>query len=115
MKTMRRCIVAIPSALMMLAISSCLSGSASIAGETRKAKVCEIHHLPLETRKVAISYGLPPAPGKDHPSGKQTATLFPHRTRNVEGGCMPGPEKTVTLDVCKGCDAAYADWLAQHR
>ena len=115
MNTMRRSLIAIPLFLMVQAASSCLSGSGSVTGESREAQVCEVHHLPLETRKVSISYGLPPAPGKDHPTRQQTVGLFPHRTRNVEGGCMVGPERTATLKVCKGCDAAHAEWLAKLR
>ncbi len=112
---MIRSMTFIPSLIAMLCAGACSSGSGSVFREPRDAKVCGVHHLPLETRKVAISYGLPPPPGRGDPTAEQTARLFPHRTRNVEGGCMIGPEKTATLNVCDGCDAVHADWLAKRR
>ncbi|WAC18100.1 hypothetical protein OVA24_12715 [Luteolibacter sp. SL250] len=112
---MRRSMTFIASLIAMLCAGACSPSSGSVFREPRDAKVCGVHHLPLETRKVAISYGLPPAPGKGDPTTEQTARLFPHRTRSVEGGYMIGPEKSATLKVCKGCDAAHVEWLAKHR
>lgn len=98
-------------AFLAAGLSSCQSGSTSLQRSSQTNLTCKIHHLPLKDTKVRIQYGFPPPPGKDDPTPLQTAALFPHRTRSVNGGCVVGNERTSTIQACSGCDAAYARWL----
>ena len=110
MKSIVRCC---PAFLLSLLLGvSCQSGS--FPGGVKSGRVCEIHHCELERKTVPISYGLP-MPDRSAPLQKEKAALFPHRTREVNGGCMPMPEKTTKLATCPQCDAAYAAWMKRNR
>ena len=77
--------------------------------------ICEVHHAPMQKKKVRIVYGLvEPSPGE--PSFEIDAQLFPHRWEVSFGGCVDSffSPRTEKIYVCSECKKAYQQWKVEH-
>lgn len=79
-------------------------------------KVCTVHRVPLQKKKVPISYGLPMWSNYDRQMMEEAARSFPHSTVQAEGGCivMKNAPKQVAVWQCPNCLQAKAEWVKQH-
>lgn len=79
--------------------------------EAQKTGICQRHHIHMERRLVAVTYGLPMR------DDAYVAAMgdFPNAEANVNGGCDPsaGPRK-ASIYVCPECKRAQLQWAQRH-
>jgi hypothetical protein len=102
---------AVVSLLSVTLLSACASRPAAVYPLPGNS-ICEVHHIPMQTKTVPRSFGLP-----WYEPGYLAAErrYFPHAQDSVDGPCYyDGGPKMVRVYVCPECIRAKQRWAVRH-
>lgn len=105
------------TAVLLSILGLALTGCAGVKGSgASPGKVCAVHQVPLQKKKVPISYGMPMWSDYDTKMTQEATRSFPHSAVQAEGGCvvMKDAPKQIEVWQCPNCLLAKSEWVKQH-